>query len=144
MKKNATAITLVKNGSVLYPFTERDYEELQELGCPVNSLTCDYVPLLKTYARRVGKPINVIAFEPIEAAMYAGKIAPKWKHGLSVTKDAVTLSYPKEENEERVERLVDALKRWYRNHYVTFDVQIKRTKMKVVITMKKIYGQPSN
>jgi hypothetical protein len=141
--KKKNAITLVKNGTVLYPFTERDYEELQALGCPITSLTTEYLPLLKTYARRTGRIVQTVPFEPIEAEMFGAKVTPKWKHGLAVTQDSVTLTYTKEESEERVEKLIEALKRWYRNHYVTFEVQIKRSKTKVVVTMKKKYGQPT-
>jgi hypothetical protein len=142
MKKNA-AVTLVKNGTVLYPFTESDYEILQSLNCPLTHLTQDFLPLLKTYAKKAGVTVNLIDFDPIEADMFATKVSPRWKHGLTVTQNAVVLTYPKEQNEQTVDNLVNALKRWYRKHYVTFDVQIKRTAKKVIVTLKKTYGQPS-
>jgi hypothetical protein len=74
--------------------------------------------------------------------MIQTKVMPRWEHSLSATQAAITLTYPKGEDEESVEKLIQAFKRWYRRHYITFDVQIRRTAKKVTVTMKKIYGQP--
>lgn len=140
--KNKAAITLVRNGTILYPLTERDYEELQAISCPITNLTIDYLPLLATMAKRYNKGIVTVPFDPIESEMLETKVLPKWKHGLTATHDAVTITYPKSESEPSVEKLLQALKRWYRKHYITFEVSVKRTSKKVTVTMRKIYGQP--
>jgi hypothetical protein len=140
MKNKTMAITLVRNGSILYPYTEADYETLRALRCPITDLATDYLPLLSAYARRHGHKTQVVPFEPIEQEMYATKVAPKWKHGLSVTPKEVVLTYTKDEPEERVDKLQEALKRWYKRHYITFDVNVRRTAKKITVTMKKVYG----
>jgi len=137
------AITLVRSGPVLFPYQESDYEEMVALGCPIIYLTSDYLPLFGALAKRNGKSVELIPFEPIEEDLFAKKILPKWSHDLQVTHAAITLTYPKDsEPEARVEKLIDALKRWYRKHYVTLEVQIKRTSKKVTVTLRKTYDQP--
>lgn len=137
------AITLVRNGPVLYPYQESDYEEMVAIGCPITHFTNDYLPLFGALAKRKGKKVEMIPFEPIEADLFDKKILPKWKHNLQVTRSSIILTYPKDEqSESSVEKLQDALKRWYRKHFVTLDIQIKRTSKKVTITLKKTYEQP--
>jgi hypothetical protein len=60
------AITLVRNGPVLFPYQERDYEEMVALGCPITHFTTDYLPLFGALAKRRGKKVEMIPFEPIE------------------------------------------------------------------------------
>lgn len=141
--KNKAAVTLVRNGTLLYPFTERDYEELKQAGCPLTNLTIDYLPLLGSLLRRRQLKLDFIPFDPIESEMLRTKILPKWKQGISVTRDSVVLTVLKGEDEVRAESLQAALKRWYRKHYITFEISIKRTAKKITITMRKVYGQPS-
>jgi hypothetical protein len=137
------AITLVRNGPILFPYQERDYEEMAAIGCPITHFTNDYLPLFGALAKRKGKKVELIPFDPIEAEMFNSKILPKWKHDLQVTHAAVTLTYPKDgQSEASVEKLIEALKRWYRKNYVTLDVQIKRTSKKVTVTLRKTYEQP--
>lgn len=137
------AITLVRNGPVLYPYQEGDYEEMVAIGCPITHFTSDYLPLFGALAKRKGKKVDMIPFEPIEADLFDKKILPKWKHNLQVTHSSIILTYPKEgQSEDSVEKLQDALKRWYRKHFVTLNIQIKRTSKKVTITLKKTYEQP--
>lgn len=137
------AITLVRSGPVLFPYQESDYEEMVAIGCPITHFTNDYLPLFAALAKRKGKKVDYIPFEPIEEDLFAKKILPKWKHDLQVTRSAIVLTYPKDgQSESSVEKLTDGLKRWYRKHFVTLDIQIKRTSKKVTITLKKTYDQP--
>ena len=138
------AITLVRNGPVLFPYQESDYEEMATIGCPITHFTNDYLPLFGALARRKNKRVEIIRFEPIEADLFKTKILPKWKHDLQVTHAAIVLTYPKDNQDEAsIEKLIDALKRWYRKHFVYLEVQIKRTSKKVAITLKKNYEQPA-
>lgn len=141
--KNKDAITLVRNGTVLYPLAESDYEDLRQSGCPITNLTNDYLPLLGSLLRSHQKKIQIVSFDPIEAEMLRTKILPKWPHPITATQAAVTLTIPKGEDEERAEKLQQALKRWYRNHYISFEISIKRTAKKITVTMRKVYGQPT-
>lgn len=137
------AITLVRNGPVLFPYQESDYEGMVAIGCPITHLTNDYLPLLAALAKRNGRKVELVPFEPIEANLFQKKILPKWKHDLQVTHAAITLTYPKDgQSESSVEKLCDSLKRWYRKHFVTMEVHIKRTSKKVTVTLKKTYEQP--
>jgi 1-acyl-sn-glycerol-3-phosphate acyltransferase len=137
------AITLVRNGPILFPYQESDYEEMVALGCPITHFTSDYLPLFGALAKRKGKKVDMIPFEPIEEDLFKKKILPKWKHDLQVTHAAITLTYPKgEQSESSVEKLCDALKRWYRKNFVTLEIHIKRTSKRVTVTLKKTYDQP--
>jgi hypothetical protein len=137
------AIALVRSGPVLFPYQERDYEEMVAIGCPITHFTSDYLPLFGALAKRKGRKVEVIQFEPIEADLFKTKILPKWKHDLQVTRAAVTLTYPKDgQSDTSVVKLIEALKRWYRKRFVTLDVQIKRTSKRVTVTLRKTYEQP--
>lgn len=140
--KNKAAVTLVRNGTLVYPFTERDYEELRQAGCPITNLTLDYLPLLGSLLKRRQLKLEFIPFDPIESEMLRTKVLPKLKHDLSVTRDAVIIVVPKGEDESRIDNLQHALKRWYRKHYISFEISIKRTAKKATITMRKVYGKP--
>jgi hypothetical protein len=60
--KKQSAITLVKNGTVVYPFQESDYEKLRQMNCPIINLTTDYLPLFAAYIRKQGSDVQFIPF----------------------------------------------------------------------------------
>lgn len=120
-KKN---LTMIRNGSLLYPHKDADYELLSELGIPLNNLSADFAPALLAFL-----PSNVKAvlrkYDEVEAEMLE-RFESKWKHDVNITAKAVTLTYPKNIKPELLQKATESLKKWYRGHFYTLEASEKR------------------
>lgn len=132
-----TSVTFIKNATVMYPMTASDYDVLKSLGIPLLKIESEQAPVLGQLLKRKKVKVTIVPFEPIEARMFETKVLPKWKSGLTVTANSVVLSHSKDVKEESVDKLLAALKTWYRKNYTAVDVNIKRTSKKVTVTLKK-------
>jgi hypothetical protein len=132
--KQRTTLTLVRNGGLIYPKGDADYEVLLELGVPMNNLNADFIPALLTYLPSTVKHKQV-RFDELEAEMLE-RFESKWKREVTITPKAVTLVFEKDTKVAIVEKAVASLKKWYRGHFYRLDSAEKRSgrNMKIVLT----------
>lgn len=114
--KQRTTLTLVRQGALLYPSTDDDYDILSGLGIPLNALSADFSPALLTFLPSNIKT-RVRKFDELENEML-DRFKAKWKHGVSITPKAVVLTHPKDIKPETLEKAIASLKKWYRGHFI--------------------------
>lgn len=122
--KQRTNLKLVRNGGLLYPQTDVDYDVLSGLGVPLNNMSSDFIPTLLTYLPSHIKT-QVFKFDELETEML-DNFRSKWKHDVALTAKAVILEYPKDVKPAHLEKAIASLKKWYRNHFVIIEVTEKR------------------
>jgi hypothetical protein len=132
--KQRTTLTLVRNGGLIYPKGDADYEVLSALGVPMNNLSADFIPALLSYLPSTVKH-TIVKFDELEAEMLE-RFETKWKREVIVTAKAVTLTYDKDTKEALVTKAIASLKRWYRDHFYKLESAEKRSgrNMKIVLT----------
>ena len=139
MKKTKTLtrrLTLVRAGTLLYPFAEEDHVLLTDLRIPIVTITEEYFPLLGIYCKRKKINIETIPFEDLENTMLE-RIKAKWEHELIVTHYSLLFTYPKK-TKVNMDGLLHALQRWYIKHHTKTEVVTKRTAKAYKVLVKKV------
>jgi hypothetical protein len=134
MKKNC--IELVKHRSWYYPKAERDYEILASLGYPINKVPLDFLPVLRSSlpAKMTTKIVN---FAEMEADMLV-RFKQRWQRDVEISEKNILLTGDPDTPDSRVEKATDALKKWYRGHYIGLEFVTKRTsKTLKIVSVKK-------
>lgn len=122
--KTRTKLKLIRNGGLLYPQSDSDYEILSGLGIPLNNMSADFSPALLSFLpSRIGP--TVLQFDDIEAEMLE-RFRAKWSHDVTITAKAVVLEYPKNVKPAHLEKAIASLKKWYRNHFILLEAAEKR------------------
>lgn len=132
--KQKIPLTLVRNGGLIYPRTDSDYEVLLNLGIPANNLTADFIPSLLNYLPSNVKH-TIVKFDELEEQMIE-RFESRWKREVNFTAKAVTLVYSKDTTETLVEKAVTSLRKWYRGHFYRLEASEKRSgrSTKLVLT----------
>jgi hypothetical protein len=127
-------LKIVRNGQLVYPASDSDYEILLSYGVPMHNMTADFLPTLLTYLPSKVKR-TVVRFDELEASMLE-RFKEKWKHEVSLTVKSVTLTYPRDTQEALVEKAIVSLRRWYRGHFYLLSSEEKRAgkSVKTVLT----------
>ena len=131
-----TPITLVRNGGLIYPKGDADYDVLLNLGVPMNNLNADFIPALLTYLPSKVKH-KVVKFDELEAEMLE-RFEAKWKREVVITPKAVTLVFDKSTKEALVTKAVASLRKWYRGHFYRLDSAEKRAGRNTKIVLTKV------
>jgi hypothetical protein len=128
-------VTLVRNASVLYQLTEEDYLTLSGLGVPIRKIDLTYLPTLKVYANSLS--FETVLLSDLEQKMLVN-LLKKWPYDAAITDKAVILSFPRKTNEDLVEKCIGALRRWYREHFISLEQVTKRggKNTRIVLTKK--------
>jgi hypothetical protein len=117
-------VTLVRNLSVLYPHTDKDYEHLEQLGTPIRHIDVAYMPTLRAFARST-TTFNIILLSDLEEKMMV-KFNSYWPHGSELSDKSITLTCPRMTADALIDKAVSALKKWYRNHFIQLEQVTKR------------------
>ena len=133
--KQRKQLTLIRNGSLLYPHKDGDYEVLSELGVPLNNLSSDFAPALLTLLPSTVSP-TIRRFEEVEAEMLE-RFEAKWSHDVTITAKAVILTYPKTVKPEYLQKAIESLKKWYRGHFYALEASEKRAGRDMKTTLDK-------
>lgn len=134
MKK--TQVTLIRHSAILYPYKDEDFEHLSDLGTPITKIEHAYFPVLEGFASNV--KFKIIDMVDLEAQMMV-KFNKLWVHECEYTAKTITLSFPRNTPEALTKKATDALRKWYREHYIQLDEVIKRNgKIHKIILTKRL------
>jgi hypothetical protein len=141
MKKHAEVtplktLTLINNGSLVFPASSEDYEELCRLKLPFNSIDFNYWPTALVALKKQKAKFVLHPLKSVELKMWKTRVLPKWKHKVSLGESRFVLSCDKE-HVAKLEALVTSLTRWYKRHYVTLTINVRRTSKSVTYTVEK-------
>lgn len=127
-----TILHLIRNGSIFFPREEDDHTILYELGIPVNKFGVDYYPALMRFLPKT-HAVKLHDFSSEEDDMRK-RFVKRWKHEIEITHRSIVLTYPKTVPFQEVEKYTDALKKWYRKHFITLALVTKRSGGRTVKT----------
>lgn len=130
------SIHLVRDNGVLRPKEDTDYEVLKQLKIPFYKIEENLFSMLTQAERRLGLQFHVSNFSELEEAL-AQKVAAKWPHLFSITRNEITLITPKVFCEKRIDKLVSALQSWYSKHDYVLEVNYKRTSKTLKVSLLK-------
>jgi hypothetical protein len=127
-------VTLVRNSSILYPHTDKDFDHLSKLGTPIRKIDDAYLPVLREFAS--GIKFHIVSLTDLEATMLS-KFKNLWPHEVELTSKNITLMLPRSTPEPLIEKAVNALKKWYREHFIILEQVTKRSGKTIKIVLVK-------
>lgn len=129
-----TEVTLVRNGSTLYPHKDEDFDKLSNIGSPMNRIDDSYMPVLRRFAPTL--KFKIVEVFDLETAMIA-RFGKLWPHEVELSAKVIQLTFPRQASDELVETATAALRRWYRGHFIRLEQVTKRGGKTVRITLTK-------
>jgi hypothetical protein len=138
-------LCLVRQKRILYPKSLSDYELLCSLGVPFYKLDADYLASLRSRltCKKVG--LEIVSYEEIVQSMLS-LIQSSWEFGFAeMAAGSFKLTVPnKRSARARAQKLVDALKSFYRRHLSVLEIQVRKGQKSTTLKFTAVFDKDRN
>jgi hypothetical protein len=139
-------VSFVKNGPVLYPRSEQDYQITVAIGVPTFKIAQTFWPALVHRLEQRKAKVRVSSFEDEHEKVLA-TIQDKWPTGIIVSGRTVSLEAAKgKQSQRQLLNLVTALQEFYQRHLFKVEVTTRRFPKKIRYQLERkfhVQGFPS-